>query len=162
MAERLYRWVALAALALWIGGTTFYALVVVPTGTWLFGSVEQGLLTEQVTRQLNAIGLVCLLVLLPAAWRSRLLAASWVVLALALAALFGLHPQIAATIDRAHREVSDHARFYFWHRAYLLTTTVQWLAGLATLWGLSHNAPSGVCSPAAGADSRRHDSARRP
>jgi hypothetical protein len=137
MAERIYRTLALAALALWMGGTTFYAAVVVPTGTRLLGSVEQGLLTEQVTQQLNAIGLVCVLLLLPAARQSRLRIVSWLILALSLATLFFLHPRIAAYIDHANREVTEYNRFYAWHRAYLLTTAVQWLAGLAMFWGLT-------------------------
>jgi len=136
MAERLYRYAAIAALGLWIGGMTFYALVVVPTGTRLFGSVEQGLLTEQVTRQLNWIGVASLLILLPAARQSRLLAASWLVLAASLAALFWLHPRISAFIDHTGRAVPDYAGFYQWHRAYLIGTAIQWLAGLAQLWGL--------------------------
>lgn len=149
MAERAYRCIALAALGLWIGGTTFYALVVVPTGSRLFGSVEQGLLTEQVTRQLNWIGVVSLVVLLPAARKSKLLAASWLVLAASLAALFWLHPRIAAFIDHTGRTVADHASFYAWHRAYLLTTTVQWFAGVVQLWGLTSDKPRQTPQPPA-------------
>jgi len=148
MAERLYRWAALAALALWIGGTTFYAIVVVPTGTRLFGSMEQGLLTEQVTRQLNWIGVICLLVLLPAARKSRSGAASWLVLAASLAALFWLHPQIAAFVDHANHLVANPDAFYQWHRAYLLVTAVQWLAGLVHLWCLTSSSAAKSAEPA--------------
>lgn len=134
MAERVHRFVAVAALALWIGGTTFYAIVVVPTGTRLLGSIQQGMLTEQVTRQLNWLGVGCLLVLLPALWKSRATAASWLVLAATLAALFWLHPRIAVFIDHANHLVTNPAAFYQWHRAYLLVTAVQWIAGLVQLW----------------------------
>ena len=137
MAERLYRFVALAALALWIGGTTFYAAIVVPIGSRLFGSVEQGLITEQVTGQLNWLGVVCLAILLPTVRQSRGQAVSWLLLVLTLAALFVLHPRIAAFIDHSQHVVTDRAAFYEWHRAYLLTTALQWLAGLVALWQLS-------------------------
>ena len=106
MAERLYRFVALAALAFWIGGTTFYALVVVPTGT-------------------------------PSARTLKLSAASWSALAVTLVALFWLHPRVASYLDHADRYVTDAAAFYEWHRAYLLVTALQWLAGLVHLWSLT-------------------------
>ena len=139
MAERVYRFIAVAALALWIGGTTFYAVAVVPTGTRLLGSVQQGLLTEQVTPLINGIGLVSLFVLLPAARRSRTLVASWLVLAASLAALFWLHPRIAAFIDHSQQLVIDRTAFYQWHCVYLLVTAVQWIAGLVQLWCLTQN-----------------------
>ena len=137
MAERLYRFVALAALAFWIGGTTFYAIVVVPTGTRVLGGTEQGFLTEQVTRQLNWIGVVSVVLLAPSVRTSKLSAASWSALAVTLAVLFWLHPRVAIYLDHADRHVTDAAAFYEWHRAYLLVTALQWLAGLVHLWSLS-------------------------
>jgi hypothetical protein len=137
MAERLYRFVALATLAFWIGGTTFYALVVVPTGTRVLGGTEQGFLTEQVTRQLNWIGVVSLVLLAPSVRTSKLSAASWSALAVTLIILFWLHPRVAIYLDHADRYVTDAAAFYQWHRAYLLVTALQWLAGLVQLWSLS-------------------------
>src|SRR5436190_16665061 len=67
MGERLYRFACLAALAFWMGGFTFYALVVIPTGNRLLGSIQQGLLTQQVTHWMNLIGLLALMLLLPGA-----------------------------------------------------------------------------------------------
>ncbi len=136
MADRIYRFLAAAALAFWIGGTTFYALVVVPTGSRLFGTVEQGFLTAQVTTKLNWIGLACLVVLVPAARHSRLLAGSWLILAGTLAALFWMHPRLAGYLDSASLVVTNEATFYQWHRVYLLVTALQWLAGVVQLWGL--------------------------
>jgi hypothetical protein len=136
MADRIYRFLAAAALAFWIGGTTFYALVVVPTGTRFLGTVEQGFLTSQVTTKLNWIGLACLVVLLPGARRSKLLAGSWLILATTLATLLWLHPRLASYLDSASLIVTSEAAFYQWHRVYLLVTAVQWLAGLVQLGGL--------------------------
>lgn len=134
MASRLYRFLALAALAFWTGGTTFYALIVVPTGTRVFSGTEQGFLTEQVTRQLNWTGVASLIILIPALRKSRSYAAIWLVLSATIAALFALHPKIAAHLNHADRSVTDYASFYAWHRVYLLVTAIQWLAGLAMLW----------------------------
>ena len=45
---------------LWQGGFLFYAAVVVPTGTEVLGSFEQGRVTRHVTDWLNGIGAVTL------------------------------------------------------------------------------------------------------
>ena len=133
MAERLYRFACLAALAFWIGGFTFYALVVIPTGNRLLGSIQQGLLTQQVTHWMNWMGLLTLTLLLPGARQSKLLAASWLVMAGSLLVLFWLHPRLDALIDATIPAVTGHD-FYRWHQAYLIAVTIQWSAALFHLW----------------------------
>ena len=136
MAKRLYRFLCLAAIAFWMGGFTFYALVVIPTGNHLLGSIEQGLVTQQVTQWMNLLGVLSLAILLPGVRRSRLLAASWLVMAAALIALYALHRRLDVLIDGSLREVSDETRFYRWHQAYLVAVTIQWSAAVIHLWGL--------------------------
>jgi hypothetical protein len=65
---RLAVWLLWAA---WWGGLTFYALVVVPIGTELLGSVEQGFVTQRVTLWHNWLGVVIALALAAEAWRLR-------------------------------------------------------------------------------------------
>ena len=138
------RILATLLLALWFGGFTFYALVVVPTGHQVLGSkVRQGLITQLVTQRLNALAGVTLAALL---WQlvasrgaggstgSRRVAwISWAVLAVSLAALVLLHPLMDALLDAPRRVVLDDDRFYSLHRVYLIVSTVQWLAGLVCL-----------------------------
>src|SRR5947207_1343890 len=52
----VWRFVVILALASWWGALTFYGVVVVPAGTEQLGSQTQGLVTQQVTRTLNLIG----------------------------------------------------------------------------------------------------------
>jgi len=137
MVERTYRFLCLAALAFWMGGFTFYALLVIPTGNHLLGSIEQGLVTQQVTQWMNLLGLASLAILLPGARKSRLPALSWLVMAAALAVLFWLHPRLDGLIDGSLRIVSDNTQFYRWHQAYLAAMTVQWSAAVVHLWGLT-------------------------
>ena len=142
---------AILLLAVWWGGFTFYALVVVPTGhRVLHSKVRQGFITQQVTNKLNVLGGVTLAVLLwqtmanrrqhasPA--RRRVAWISWAVLAFTLGVLVWMHPHLDAMLDPVARSVTDDNRFYEWHRWYLLVATAQWLAGLAHLtalgWGL--------------------------
>ena len=151
MVERLYRFARLAALAFWMGGFTFYALIVIPTGTRLLGSVEQGLVTQQVTQWMNWLGALSLAILLPGALRTRWLALSWLVMALAQFVLFWLHPRLDAFIDGSLRTVSDETRFYRWHQAYLVAVTIQWSAALVHFWGVvnsSLQSPAGALAHA--------------
>src|SRR3954470_5010449 len=110
MVERLSRFASLAALAFWMGGFTFYALVVIPTGNHLLGSIEQGLLTQQVTKWMNFSGVLALLILAPGTRQRRWLGGAWLVMAAALAVLFWLHPRLDALIDGSERIVTDDAR----------------------------------------------------
>ena len=146
-AAHIRRLLAVLLLAVWWGGFTFYALVVVPTGHQVLRSkVRQGFITQQVTNQLNVLGAATLALLL---WQwvatrrevnspgwSRTAVVSWVVLGVTLALLFWLHPRLDALLDAEHRTVLDDDKFYALHRIYLVVATVQWLAGLVHLVSL--------------------------
>ena len=144
---RLRHYLAVAALALWWGGFTFYALVVVPTGHHVLRSkVRQGFITQEVTNKLNIVGVVALLLLLwelIAARRNgsspalaRVAWSSWAGLAITLATLTWMHPRLDSLLDPVNRIVTDDSGFYEWHRLYLIVATVQWLAGLTHLAAL--------------------------
>jgi hypothetical protein len=135
MFETAQRYVIVATWALWIGGLTFYGLVVVPTGTKLLGSTQQGFITQQVTNYLNLIGWVALTALL---WnvvrqRRKLLAATWLVMLAAQIALMVIHPQLDKLLNPAELEVVDEARFHPLHEVYLSITGIQWTAALVHL-----------------------------
>jgi hypothetical protein len=120
-----------------MGGFTFYAVFVIPIGSRLLGSVEQGLVTQQVSKWMNLCGLLALTILLPGARRTPWLAGSWTFMAASLAALLWLHPRLDALIDSSLRAVTHEARFYRWHQVYLATVTLQWCAAIVHLWGLT-------------------------
>lgn len=135
MLPRMRFVLVVLSLALWLGGLTFYAGVVVPVGTQILGSVEQGFVTQKVTNWLNLIGSVVLLVLLwdIRAQRTRIKLAAFILMFCCQAALFLLHPQLDALLDAENRVVSDSVAFYGWHRWYLIVTTVHWAAGAVYL-----------------------------
>lgn len=137
MRARFYRFLSVAALAFWMGGFTFYALVVIPAGNRLLGSIEQGLVTQQVTQWMNLSGVLALAILLPGARRTRWLVGTWFVMAAALAMLFALHPRLDSLIDGSQRAVTDETRFYRWHQAYLAAVTIQWSAAVVHLWSMT-------------------------
>ena len=130
------RYLLILSLALWLGGLTFYALIVVPVGTEILGSTGQGFITQRVTDRLNLLS-SCVLVLLLAnvlKQRGRLLTGSWLVLAITQATLFAMHPWLDAMLDGSTQAIADGELFYQRHGIYLDVTAVQWAALLVHLW----------------------------
>ena len=136
MRETFRLFVTICALALWQGGLTFYAVVVVPTANEILVNGEQGFVTQQVTNWLNWIGVIALVVVLGNAvyLRNRVFWLTWTVLAASQIALFVIHSQIDGVLNSDAFEVLDNARFRLLHERYLIAVTIQWIAGLATLW----------------------------
>ncbi|MGI8982119.1 MAG: hypothetical protein ACR2FY_23050 [Pirellulaceae bacterium] len=128
---RTWRILLLATLALWLGGLTFYALVVVPVGTQQLGATSQGFITERVTARLNWLACVVLLVVLVdlVRVRDRFRIALWLFMVLCQVALFLMHAQLRSLMDFRNHDVDSS--FYAAHRIYLLVTAAQWLAGWA-------------------------------
>jgi len=128
------RFLVIQALLVWQGGFFFYAAVVVPIGTRVHGSLEQGRVTRHVTDWMNIIGGLAVLILAWDQWANRdprryqwARWALWAVLVGGLVALAAVHLQVEAYLDAS----MDYQTFYFWHRVYLYVATAQWVAGLA-------------------------------
>ncbi len=147
VARVVQSWLAVTLFAVWWGGFTFYAAVVVPTGhEVLHSSIRQGFITQAVTGRLNVLGVAALLMLVWQRWAQptadaapnrRLLFATWLVMAIALVGLFWLHPYLDQLLDQGGHSIIDEERFYSLHRWYLLISTVQWLAGAVHLGTLT-------------------------
>lgn len=142
---RLWRFTLAIGFAVWWGGLTFYALIVVPIGTEMLGSVEQGFVTQQVTRALNVIGTVMLILLSINAARARQRAQwlTWIMLVVIQAALFFDHAHLSAALDPATRTTTV-PNFYDRHRVYLFLTAAQWACGLLHLWFLLRDCCKGT------------------
>ena len=144
--ETCRSYVVLVLLAVWFGGFTFYAGVVVHTGSRVLGSHQEfGFVTQQVTRWLNLLGALTLLGLMwncLAAWPEKLvllrwgLGTSWVVMLAVQVALFSMHPALDQMLDVPNHRVHDRAHFHSLHELYLTLSTVQWGATLLHLWCL--------------------------
>ena len=145
---------ALAAFALWWGGFTFYAVVVIPTAQKILRShTRVGFITQEVTHWINLASVIALVFLgwelLRAAaltpGRRRALWIAWLLMAGLQIGLFILHPMLDRLLDFSAREILDEPRFYFLHRVYLCLSTAQWLAGWVMLGGWF--APNGAGKP---------------
>jgi len=139
----LRRLTLVLAMAVWWGGLTFYALVVVPIGAeTLGGEIEQGFVTRQVSKVINLLGVATLAVFLWNAvvdWRNtgrrikRAVAASWTVMAAAQIVLLALHGRLDALLDPQTHDIAHPQRFHDLHEFYISVVGVEWLAALVCL-----------------------------
>lgn len=144
--NHLRRYAVILAFAFWMGGFTFYAAVVIPTAHDVLGSHrEVGFITQRVTRWLNGAGVVALTIFawnLCALWRGfpwklrRTLALTLALMIATQVALFIEHHILDGLIDAETQSIVLHGRFYGWHRVYLLTAALQWLASALHVWWL--------------------------
>jgi hypothetical protein len=140
----LRRFLVVAALAVWMGGFTFYSSFAIPAASELLGSHRAaGFITQRVTQPLNLCGVVALAILLwntVAGWRAAIprergwLTGLLLFLAAGEIALFVLHPLLDAKLDVTSQRVLVGTNFGTWHRAYLWISTAQWIAALPLLW----------------------------
>jgi len=147
------RFVFFAAVAFWLGGFTFYSGVVIPIGSRILGGhLRQGLITQEVSRWLNVSAAVALVVMvwdMWALWRDatkvnrRVLATTWIAMAVLQVGLFGLHPAMDGLVDLSRGEILDQARFDVLHHIYLWGVSVQWGAGVIHVWGAMSVVPQG-------------------
>jgi hypothetical protein len=134
---KILRPLFLVALSIYIGGFTFYSAVVIPIlHDRLESSFETGLVTQRVTDALNALGGVTLVLGwcafgLTVVCRGRVSRWQWwalVTSSICLVVLVVLHRVLDQKLATA-----SLAAFYPWHRAYLWTSTIQWIANLGLL-----------------------------
>lgn len=128
------QFVLLLIFALWWGGLTFYALVVIPLGTEEIGSDAQGFITQKVSLWHNRISLAVLVLLAIDAYRNasrwRWGFTAWLTLCTLL--LMSLHTHLSQQLDFQTKSVPES--FYNLHAIYLWLTTAQWLSGLPIAW----------------------------
>ena len=141
MCNKILQMLFLVVLSIYIGGFTFYSVVVIPILHDRLGSAfEAGLVTQRVTIALNRLGAATLAI----GWCSFALDAvtrrdggfgshrsrRWTLLgsSLCLVALMALHRVMDQLL-----EIGVGTAFYPWHRAYLWVSTVQWVVNLILL-----------------------------
>ena len=144
-APALRRFLAIAAIAWWLGGFTFYTGVAVPVGAQVLGSHKLfGFVTEHVTHWLNVGGVIALLILLwntalswksPGKWVRNTLLITWLLMAAIEIELIVLHPVMDRLLTmHPYRMILDQERFDLLHRVYLFSSSVQWGIGLLHVW----------------------------
>ncbi|HLJ11633.1 MAG TPA: hypothetical protein VKU82_10605 [Planctomycetaceae bacterium] len=128
----LWRCALVLTIAGWWRALTFYGLVVVPEGTEQLGSQTQGLVTQQVTKTLNLVGIAVAgsLVIELRRWGSRWAWSAWAIFLGCQLVLFGVHVWLSDLLATG----ADRRWFYDVHRIYLFATAVQWGVAPYQLW----------------------------
>ncbi len=140
-----WRAILLLVWAAWWGGLSFHALIVVPIGTDLLVSTEQGFVTQRVTQWHNGLSALLLLCLFVEALRGRKRSVWFATVALTtiLIALVVWHSRLTALMD--FHQLAVPSSFYSPHATYLWITACEWLLGLAMpIWILPVREPSGL------------------
>ncbi|HJN66943.1 MAG: hypothetical protein GY783_12275 [Gammaproteobacteria bacterium] len=137
----LRRYVLILALGLWVGGFTFYALIVLPASHDVLGDrFTSGLITRGVTIWLNRLGVVAILFMFcdmlasrrnGCRWVTATLFVAWLVVAGSHIEIFVLHLKLSGLIDGG--QIADAASFRSIHTFYERVSTVQWVACLVFL-----------------------------
>ena len=132
-ARVLWSSLLIIGFAVWWGGLTFYAVIVVPVGTEQIGSTDQGFITQDVTRWHNALltAMAVGLVIEARLQGCRWLGAASVGLAAIDAALLFEHSALTEMMDFNNRLVQSE--FYSRHAVYLWLTAAEWAIGLALI-----------------------------
>jgi hypothetical protein len=136
----LRRFVAVAALGLWLGGGAFFGGVAIPIGRHVLRDDirRQNLITRDATAWLNRLGVGALALSLwdlagnPARER-RLRAALWAGMALLLAAAFALHARMNELFEAGSGHTARPGEFRWEHRLYLAVNALLCLTGLGYL-----------------------------
>lgn len=148
-AERrplIERTLVVLAGALWLGGLTFYAAVVIPLAHEVLGShTTVGFITRRVTVWINLLAALALLVFLinlrstrdyQGRGLRRLVWTTWGVMVVVQTGLFVLHPRLDRLLNVPAMEILQPTQFYSLHQVYLIGTTLQLPAGLLLLVGM--------------------------
>jgi hypothetical protein len=138
-ATILIRITLLITFAIWWGGFTFYAAIVVPVGSEILGSARtQGFITQVVTHWLNLAAALTILMMAVDSWLNRrtrkkvgffIQLGATIASFICLAVLVYLHPRMDELINFSGETISDEAKFYEIHRVYLWVSSVQWVLG---------------------------------
>jgi hypothetical protein len=140
----LRRYLLILTIAWWMGGLTFYSVIVIPTATHVLGSHRDvGFITQQVTHWLNLSGLVPIGILfwnLKSEWPGtamglrKLLATSLAVVVVCQLGLFLAHAWVSHALDSQHHHILDDDSFRMRHGTYETIVTIQWIAVLLQTW----------------------------
>lgn len=140
----LRRYLYLLTFAWWMGGLTFYALIVIPVAAHVLGRHRDvGFITQQVTLWLNLTGTVPLGIFLwnliadqklAFGWRRKLFQGSWILMAATQAGLFVSHAWLGGILDASKHRILDTDSFEFRHGVYETLVTILWVTALVHAW----------------------------
>ena len=129
---------SILALAFVIGGLTFYAAIVVPAASSVWGATDQGFVTRLVTWRLNLIATPLFILIALVHWLSprKLVRYSALGLLMVQVALWRTHRSLEQLLEVNLHLVLDESLFYRQHQIYLWLTTAEIFLGWFLLLNL--------------------------
>lgn len=137
--RRRENWTLIVSLMLasfLIGGVTFYASMVVPAASSIWGAMDQGFVTRLVTLRFNVAATPCWILMLfwSRRYADRVLTGLLVSLLVIQVGLFLTHYSLDILLDPEQGAVLNESSFYRRHQLYLWLTTAQILMGWGLIW----------------------------
>lgn len=119
-----------------IGGLTFYASMVVPAATSIWGATDQGFVTRLVTWRFNVVATPGWMLMLfwSRRYADRVLKSILVSLLVIQLGLWLAYYSLDILLDPEQGAVLNESSFYRRHQLYLWLTTAQILLGWGLLW----------------------------
>ncbi|MDX2038403.1 MAG: DUF4149 domain-containing protein [Isosphaeraceae bacterium] len=134
LAAALLRRAAEVGLALWFGGFTFYAGIVVPVLHEEYGAMEAGAISRRVSDPLNLLGIAALGLAVVRILADRVSRRGRLGFLRASAVAIGFLSQLILMILNEqldlHLDTRGISGFYRLHERYLILSTVEWAAVL--------------------------------
>jgi len=134
-----WQYLAVGAVAMWLGGFTFYASVVIDIGADVVGHFDQGYITQRATRALDTIAAVMLVFVAIDIWLHRkhlarsimgLRLLAFVIMLISVILLFVLHDKLDALIDPQMMKRPPRELFRPLHSHYRKAVTFLWCAAV--------------------------------
>jgi len=142
-----WRFLAVFAFVLWIGGFTFHTAVTLRVGGDIIGGLEQGYVTQAALGRLHwfALAMVVAAVLDNALhWRAvkppvrGVRCAAFAIMALCVAMLFQIHGDMSAMLDADAMTRPEKAAFSPLHERYQMFASVLWVCAMMELGLMLH------------------------
>lgn len=137
-----WRYLAVLAFALWIGGFTFHTAVTLRVGGDIIGGLEQGYVTQAALGKLHGFALA---MILAAAldnalhWRAvqpmtrGIRCAAFAIMALCVTMLFQIHGDMSALLDADAMTKPDKDAFSPLHEQYQMFASMLWITAMTEL-----------------------------
>jgi len=142
-----WRFLAVIAFALWIGGFTFHTAVTLRVGGDIIGGLEQGYVTQAALGKLHGFALAMVLVAAldnALHWRSvkpvarGFRCAAFAIMAVCVMILFQIHGDMSGLLDADAMTRPDKTAFSPLHERYQMFASVLWVTAMTELGMMLH------------------------
>ena len=142
IALRIWQYVAVLTVALWIGGFTFHTSVTLRVGGGIIGGLEQGYVTQAALGRLHWFAVAMIVAAVIDALVNRKNSGKGLLIARSVGAalmsvcvmsLFSIHSEMSALLDPDALSKPQRAAFSPLHERYQTFATILWICAMVEL-----------------------------